>query len=74
MKITGRDAYSLMLKDYPDVMNIDEVCSILDISCKTGYKLLREGKIHSIKVGRNYRIPKVHVLSYLQIVDQGQAV
>lgn len=74
MKITGRDAYSLMLKDYPDVMNIDEVCSILDISSKTGYKLLREGKIHSIKVGRNYRIPKVHVLSYLQIVDQGQAV
>lgn len=72
MKMSGRDAYGIMLKDFPDIMNIDEMCDALDVSTKTGYKLLKEGKISSMKVGRTYRIPKVHVLAYLKIVDHNQ--
>ena len=34
------------------------------------YKLLKEGKINGMKVGRTYRIPKVHVLEYMKIVDR----
>ena len=37
-------------------------------------KLLKEGKISSIKVGRTYRIPKVHLLSYMRIVESQQVV
>lgn len=73
MKISGKEAYSVMLSDSPDIMNIEEMCSALSISKKTGYKLLREGKIVSMKVGRTYRVPKVHVLSYLKIVDENPA-
>ena len=65
MKISGKEAYSVMLSDSPDIMNIEEMCS--------GYKLLREGKIVGMKVGRTYRVPKVHVLSYLKIVDENPA-
>ena len=61
MKISGKEAYSVMLSDSPDIMNIEEMCSALSISKKTGYKLLREGKIVGMKVGRTYRVPKVHV-------------
>ena len=74
VKLSGRDAYSLMLRQYPDVLNIDEMCSVLGVSTKTGYRLLREGRIASIKVGRTYRIPKVHLLTYLQIVGDSCAV
>lgn len=73
MKISGKEAYSVMLSDSPDIMNIEEMCSALSISKKTGYKLLREGKIMGMKVGRTYRVPKVHVLSYLKIVDENPA-
>lgn len=73
MKISGKEAYSLMLKDFPDIMNIDEMCAALAVSTKTGYKLLKEGKISSMKVGRTYRIPKVHVLAYMKIVDHQSA-
>lgn len=73
MKISGKEAYSVMLSDSPDIMNIEEMCSALSISKKTGYKLLREGKIIGMKVGRTYRVPKVHVLSYLKIVDENPA-
>jgi len=50
-----------MLKDYPDVMNIDQMCEILGVSTKTGYKLLKNGDMTFIKIGRNYRIPKAHI-------------
>ena len=73
MRISAQDSYSLMLKEYPDIMNIDEMCAALSVSTKTGYKLLKDGKISCMKVGRSYRIPKVHVLAYLKIVDQQSA-
>lgn len=65
--MSQKDAYTLMLKDYPDVMNIDQMCEALKISPKTGYRLLREEKIRYMKVGRAYRIPKAHLLTYLRI-------
>ena len=41
MKMTAayslpRDAYRLMLKDYPDVMDIGQMCEALGVSTKTG--------------------------------------
>lgn len=65
--ISQCEAYSLMLRSYPDIMNINQICEVLCISTKTGYKLLRDGEILSLKVGRTYRIPKAHLLSYLKI-------
>ena len=42
--LSPRDAYRLMLKDYPDVMDIGQMCEALGVSTKTGYKLLKDGK------------------------------
>ena len=64
--------YNVRLRDFPDVMNIDQMCEILGISTKTGYRLLKDGTITSLKVGRTYRIPKVHVLTYLRILNNEQ--
>ena len=67
MMLSPKDAYRLMLKDYPDVMDIGEMCKVLGISKKTGYKLLKDRKIESLKIGRAYRIPKAHILGYLKV-------
>ncbi len=61
-------SYKLMLKDYPDVLNIEQMCGVLGISTKTGYKLLKDGKLIFIRVGRSYRIPKSSLFSYLKIL------
>ena len=66
--MTQRESYRLMLRKYPDVMNVDEVSEVLGVSTKTCYKLISSGKITSLKVGRAYRIPKAHLFSYL-IID-----
>ena len=58
----------LILDDYPDVMSIDEMCRALSIGKKTGYKLLQTGQIRFLKIGRAYRIPKINLLEYLQVI------
>ena len=63
--LSQREAYRLMLREYPDVMDIEQMCRVLHVSTKTGYRILQEGKIRSLQVGRSYRIPKTHLLSYL---------
>lgn len=58
----------IVLKDYPDVMDIEQMCQILSVSTKTGYKLIREGKIACLKIGRSFRIPKANIKKYLLAV------
>ena len=65
--LSQREAYKLLLRNYPDVLNIHQMSELLGVSTKTGYKLLQDGKIACMKVGRSYRIPKIHVLTYLKI-------
>ena len=65
--VMKNDAYKLMLKDYPDVMSVEQMCEILGVSTKTGYRILREGKICCLKIGRAYRIPKAHLFTFLCI-------
>ena len=63
---TRPKTYNKLLSGYPEVMNIDQMCNALGaISTRTGYKLLKEGKIKSIKVGREYRIIKTYVTDFL---------
>lgn len=61
------EIYRTILREYPDVLTVGELSRALGISSKTGYRLIREGKIECLKVGRSYRIPKAHVLAYLRV-------
>ena len=63
--LSPREAYIVMLRSYPDVLNVEQVSEILGICTKTVYKLLGQGQITSIRVGRTYRVPKAHLLTYL---------
>lgn len=57
-------------KDYPDVVNIEQMCEMLgNISKKSGYKLLKEKKIKSIIIAKRYKIPKIYILQYLGLID-----
>ncbi len=44
---------------------------MLGISTKTSYRLLQENKITHFKVGRTYKIPKLHILAYLNVLQSG---
>lgn len=56
----SQTAYKLLFTDYPDVVNVQQMCEMLGGICdKTAYKLLRSGEIRSFVIGRHYCIPKI---------------
>ena len=61
----------MMFRDYPDVVTVEQMCEMLGgISTKTGYRLLKSGAIKSFVVGRRYRIPKLYIFEYLELVEK----
>ena len=49
-----RNEYAKMLKDYPELIRIEQLCEALGgISTKTGYKLLKEKRLQALKLGEN---------------------
>lgn len=69
--INRNNAYCLLFKEYPDVVNIKQMCKMLGgISIKTGYRILKENKINHFKIGRAYKIPKISILIYLKVIQE----
>ena len=61
-----KETYTLMFTDYPDIVNLVQMRKMLGgISNTLAYRMLREKKIKSKKVGREYKIPKVNVIKYV---------
>lgn len=71
MVIDSKHIYKLVFKNYPDILNIEQVSTILGVSKKTVYNLIKKEAFSCIKVGREYRIPKVNVVQYFfSLVDE----
>ena len=68
MRLVFNEIYNSVLKSYPDVLSVDEMCDALSVSTKTGYRLIRENKVQHIKIGRSYRVPKAHLLEYMRVL------
>ena len=47
----SQTAYKMLFTDYPDVVNVEQMCEMLGGICdKTAYRLLKSGKIKSFIV------------------------
>ena len=54
-----------VLENCPDVLTTEELRKFLHIGKDKTYELLKNGKIKSIKIGKNYRIPKIFLQEFL---------
>ena len=54
-----------MLKNYKDILSVEELCEILSIGKNTAYRLLKSGEIKSVRIGKIYKIPKKYVKAYI---------
>ena len=48
-----------------DILTVKELSKLLRIGINAAYRLVRSGVIHSVRVGRQYRIPRSAVDKYL---------
>ena len=62
-----RELYLMMFPEYPDIVNITQLQSMLGISRHLAYDLINDGYIRGLKIG----IPKVNVIEY--VMDQGKS-
>ena len=52
-------------EELPLTLRVDDLMPILGIGRNTAYELVRSGKIRSIRIGRQLRIPKDAIQDYL---------
>lgn len=60
-----KESYEVMFTNYPDVVNIHQLKEMLGIGITLAYKLVKKGIIKAMQIGREYKIPKANVISYL---------
>ena len=63
-KLTFKDM-QMMFPEYPDALDAKQVCEMLGTSTKTLYKMIDEGHITPVKVGRKYVFAKVKIVEFL---------
>ena len=54
-----------VLSNYPDVLTVDTLSTILQVSTTTCYSLIKNKEIRSIRIGNQIRIPKIYLYEYL---------
>lgn len=63
--MTCTNNFDTIFRKYPDVVDAKQLQEMIGVSRKTAYRLLRRGDIACKKIGREYRIPKVNIISFL---------
>jgi excisionase family DNA binding protein len=67
-KLMESDRMELIIDDfpeYPDVLSVEMVQEILGLGKESTYQLIRNGTIHSIRVGKRFLIHKYNLTSWL---------
>ena len=58
------------LDNYPDILSLEDVRSILNVRTKkTAARWLQNKGIFYFRIGREYKIPKVHLMNYFSNVS-----
>ena len=53
------------LADLPMLLRVADLMPLLDVGRNTAYELVRSGQIRSVKIGREYRIPRESIAEFL---------
>lgn len=61
-----KEQYSKMFSNYPDIIDIEQMRDMLGgISRTLAYRLIKENEVKAMKIGRQYKIPKANIISYI---------
>lgn len=54
------------LANCPDMISVSQLKDILHIGSNSAYRLLKEQKIRSIRIGSHHRIPRSEVIRFIE--------
>lgn len=55
-----------LFNNYPDVVEVSDLQTMLNIGRNSAYSLIRDNKIKHFKVGKAIKIPKIFVIEFLE--------
>ena len=55
-----------MLEQYDDILTITELAEALKIGSTQAYKIVRSGDVKAFKEGKDWKIPKISLESYIR--------
>ena len=58
------------LHDLPMTLRVEDLMPLLGIGRNTAYELVRSGRLRSIRVGRQVRIPKNALIEFLEDTEK----
>jgi len=64
-KNKAKDMYRVMFRSYPDVVTVKDVSTMLGLSTKKVYQLVKANEIERIPCGRVIKITKAAVINYV---------
>lgn len=56
----------VLLRNMPDVLTIQELQNVLQISKSKAYSLVKNQEIKCFKVGRHIKIPKTYLIDFIE--------
>ncbi len=65
MKTATKPA-TVSLAEFSDILDVDDLKAILRIGNNYAYQLLKDGRIRSIRIGQQHRIPKAEVIRFIR--------
>ena len=60
-----KELYDMMFPDYPDIVDVAQLQTMLGISRHHAYSLIRNGSIPGIMIGNAYKVPKANVIDFV---------
>ncbi len=64
-----KEFYKLMFPEYPDILTVAQLQTMLSISRPLANRLIGDGYIPGVKTGNAFRVPKVNVINYVLAED-----
>lgn len=55
-----------MFEIYDDILTIEEVAEALKIGTSQAYKIVRSGDLKGYKEGKDWKVPKVSLINYIE--------
>lgn len=56
----------MMLEQFDDVLEMEEVCAALKLSRNSVYRILKSGELKGYQYGRIWKVPKVAVIMFIK--------
>ena len=66
----SNEIYKTMFKSYPDLVDIIQLKEMLGIGITLAYRLVKNNQIPALKIGRQYKIPKINIIDYVTVQNK----